>query len=225
MDKAGKKSVRAFAIIVGASAVIAAVIATVMFVQMPDIGVRGYVALLLFLALVLSVPSSVLFAVGKVMDEAGGKSDRAFLVIIGSSAAIAAVIATVMFVQMPDMGVGIYVVLLLAFAGFLSVPSALFFAVGKMMDGTGAKSLRASLATATLIAAVLYVADAFILLHEFFDYVLFGAVLLYFLPGTLSALRRDRRVAGLRAAKAGVCLLAVVLIVGHRQVAEQDGEW
>jgi hypothetical protein len=40
MDKAGKKSVRAFAIIVGASAVIAAIIATVMVVQMPDMGVR-----------------------------------------------------------------------------------------------------------------------------------------------------------------------------------------
>jgi hypothetical protein len=85
--------------------------------------------------------------------------------------------------------------------------------VGIVLDKAGGKSLRASVVSAAVIAAVLYVADAFVLLGEYFDYVLSGVVLLYFLPATLWALRRDRRVAGLRAAKAGIYLIAVIAIL------------
>lgn len=81
------------------------------------------------------------------------------------------------------------------------------------MDLAGEKSPQASLVIAAVIAAVLYVVDAFVLLSEFFDYVLFGVVLMYFLPAMLWALRRDRRVAKLRAAKAGIYLFAAVSIV------------
>jgi hypothetical protein len=68
------------------------------------------------------------------------------------------------------------------------------------------KDLRAS----TIIAAVLYVLDAFVLSLPFFALVLFAVVLFYFLPATLRALRSDRRVARLRATKACIYLLAAV---------------
>lgn len=64
-----------------------------------------------------------------------------------------------------------------------------------------------------VIAAVLYVADAFVLSLPFFALVLFAVVLLYFLPATLWALRSDSQTAIVRAAKAGIYLLAVVSII------------
>ena len=70
-----------------------------------------------------------------------------------------------------------------------------------------------SLRTCMIIASVLYVADTFFFLLPFDALVLFGVVLLYFLPATLWALRTDRRVARLRAAKAGIFLFAAVSIV------------
>jgi len=76
------------------------------------------------------------------------------------------------------------------------------------MAEPGKKRLRAS----TIIAAVLYVVDAFILSLPFFALVLLAVVLLYFLPATLWALRSDRRLARVRGAKAGIYLLAAVSI-------------
>lgn len=70
------------------------------------------------------------------------------------------------------------------------------------------KRLRASI----IIAAVLYVVDAFFLSLPFFALVLLAVVLLYFLPATLWALPSNRRVAMLRGAKAGIYLLAAVSI-------------
>ena len=77
------------------------------------------------------------------------------------------------------------------------------------MAEAGKKTLRASV----IIAVVLYVGDAFVLAQGFVALVLFAVVLLYFLPATLWAVRTDRRVAKLRAAKAGIYLLAVVSIL------------
>jgi hypothetical protein len=77
------------------------------------------------------------------------------------------------------------------------------------MAEAGKKPLRAS----AIIAAVLYIGDAFVLSQGFFALVLFAVVLLYFLPAALWALRADRHVARLRAAKAGIYLLAAVSIV------------
>lgn len=71
------------------------------------------------------------------------------------------------------------------------------------------KPLRAS----AIIAAVLYVIDAFVLSQGFLALVLAALVLLYFLPATLWALLTNRRVARWRAAKAGIYLLAAVSIV------------
>ena len=71
------------------------------------------------------------------------------------------------------------------------------------------RTLRASI----IIVAVLYVVDAFVLSLPFFALVLFAVVLLYFLPATLWALRSESRVARLRAAKAGIYLLAAVSII------------
>jgi len=68
------------------------------------------------------------------------------------------------------------------------------------------RTLRAS----AIIAAVLCVFDAFVLSLPFFALVLFAVVFFYFLPATLWALRSDRRVARLRATKAGIYLLAAV---------------
>jgi len=76
------------------------------------------------------------------------------------------------------------------------------------MAEAGKKALRAS----AIIAAILYVVDAFVVALPFFAFLLFAVVLVYFLPATLWALRSDRRVAGLRAAKAGIYLLAAVSI-------------
>jgi hypothetical protein len=70
------------------------------------------------------------------------------------------------------------------------------------------KKLRASV----IIAAVLYVVDAFVLSLPFFAFLLFVVVLLYFLPATLWALRSNRPIARLRATKAGICLLAAISI-------------
>ena len=64
----------------------------------------------------------------------------------------------------------------------------------------------------TIIAGVLYIVDAFVLSLPFFALVLFAAVL-YFVPAALWALRSDHRVARLRAAKAGIYLLAAASIV------------
>src|SRR5690242_5408862 len=77
------------------------------------------------------------------------------------------------------------------------------------MAEAGKKTLRASV----IIAVVLYVGDAFVLAQGFVALVLFAVVLLYFLPAILWAVRTDRRVAKLRAAKAGIYLLAVVSIL------------
>ena len=77
------------------------------------------------------------------------------------------------------------------------------------MAEAGKKTLR----TSTIIAAVLFVVDAFVLALPFFALLLLAVVLLYFLPATLWALHADRRVARLRAAKAGIYLLAAVSIV------------
>ena len=77
------------------------------------------------------------------------------------------------------------------------------------MAEAGEENLRRT----TIIAAVLYVVDAFVLSLPFFALVLFAVVLFYFLPATLWALRSDRHVARLRAAKAGVYLLAAMSIV------------
>jgi hypothetical protein len=74
------------------------------------------------------------------------------------------------------------------------------------MAEAGKKALRAS----AIIAAVLYAVDAFVLSLPCFALVLFAVVLFYFLPATLWALRSDRRVARLRATKAGIYLLATV---------------
>jgi hypothetical protein len=71
------------------------------------------------------------------------------------------------------------------------------------------RTLRAS----TIIAAVFYVVDAFVLSLPFFALVLFAVVVLYFVPATLWALRSDSRLARLRAAKAGIYLLAAVAII------------
>ena len=76
------------------------------------------------------------------------------------------------------------------------------------MAETGKNNLRASI----IIAAVLYGLDAFVFSCPFFAFGLFAVVLLYFLPATVWALRSDRRVARLRAAKAGIYLLAAVSI-------------
>jgi hypothetical protein len=54
--------------------------------------------------------------------------------------------------------------------------------------------------------------DAFVLSLPFFALVLFAVVMLYFLPATLWALRSNRRIARLRAAKAGIYLLAAISI-------------
>jgi hypothetical protein len=78
------------------------------------------------------------------------------------------------------------------------------------MAEAGKKALRASTIIAAIIAAVLYVLDAFVLSLPCFALVLFAVVLFYFLPATLWALRSDRRVARLRATKAGIYLLAAV---------------
>lgn len=77
------------------------------------------------------------------------------------------------------------------------------------MAEAGKKNLRVP----TIIAAALYVVDAFVLALPFFALVLFAVVLLYFLPTMLWALRSDRHVARLRAAKAGIYLLAAISIV------------
>jgi hypothetical protein len=77
------------------------------------------------------------------------------------------------------------------------------------MAEAGRKPLR----TTAIIAAGLYVGDAFVLAQGFFALVLFAVVLLYFLPRTLWALRADHRVARLRAAKGGIYLLAAVSIL------------
>jgi hypothetical protein len=137
------------------------------------------------------------------MDKAGKKS-------VLPSVVIAAVIAVVAaFLHDPDVWVAVWLALL-----FFALVYALFFIpVGMVMDQVGGKSLRASLLVAAAIAAVLYIADAFVFFSENFDYVLFGVALLYFLPATLWALRRDRRVAGLRSAKAGIYLIAVIAIL------------
>ena len=76
------------------------------------------------------------------------------------------------------------------------------------MAETGKKSFRAS----AIIAAVLFVVDAFVLALPFFAFVLFVVAWVYFLPATLWALRSNRRVAALRAAKAGIYLFAAVSI-------------
>ena len=70
--------------------------------------------------------------------------------------------------------------------------------------------VRKKLRAAIIIAAVLYVADSFVLSLPFFALVLFVVVLLYFLPATLWALRSNRHLARLRGTKAGVYLLAAV---------------
>ena len=72
--------------------------------------------------------------------------------------------------------------------------------------------LRASTLIAVVIAAVLYVVDAFVLALPFFALVLFAVVVLSFLPATLWALRSKRRIASLRATKAGIYLLAAISI-------------
>jgi hypothetical protein len=74
------------------------------------------------------------------------------------------------------------------------------------------KKLRASTIIAAVIATVLYVVDSFVLSLPFFALVLFAVVMLYFLPATLWALRSNRRIARLRAAKAGIYLLAAISI-------------
>ena len=68
------------------------------------------------------------------------------------------------------------------------------------------KKLRASI----VIAAILYVADAFVLSLPFFALALFAVVLLYFLPAALWASGSNPRAARLRGAKAGIYLLAGV---------------
>ena len=81
------------------------------------------------------------------------------------------------------------------------------------MAEAGKKSLRVSAIIAAIIAAVLYVVDAFCSHLPFFALVLFAVVVMYFLPATLYALRKDRRIAWLRAKKVGIFLLAAVSIV------------
>jgi hypothetical protein len=76
-----------------------------------------------------------------------------------------------------------------------------------------AKAGKRPLRVAAIIAVVLYLVDAFALCQGFFALVLFAVVLLYFVPATLWALRADRGVARLRAAKAGIYLLAAVSIL------------
>jgi hypothetical protein len=67
--------------------------------------------------------------------------------------------------------------------------------------------------------------DAFVFFLPLSALVLIAVVLLYFLPATLWALRTDRRGARLRAAKAGICLLAAVSIYVtiNAQIRMADG--
>ncbi len=71
------------------------------------------------------------------------------------------------------------------------------------------KSLRPTI----IIAAVLYVLDAFVLNQGLVALVLFAVVLFYFVPATLWAVREDRRLAGRRLAKLGIFLLAAISIL------------
>ena len=138
------------------------------------------------------------------MDKAGKYSVRPSVVIAAVIACVFAA-ATLWFPELP--------LFALLYALLLSFFALLLFPVGMVLDRVGGKSPRASLVSAAVIAGVLYVMDAFVLLSEVFDYVLFGVALLYFLPTALWALRTDRRVAKLRAAKAGIYLFAAVSIV------------
>jgi hypothetical protein len=155
----------------------------------------------------------------KVMDKAGKIFIWIYLTIV---ALIVAGGIGVLSFDNPELVAPLDVVLFILFLiwWFLSP-----FAVGLVLDKAGGKSLRASLVTATVIGGVLYVLDAFVFLSEFFDYVLFVVVLLYFLPTTLWALRTDRRVAKLRAAKAAIYLVAaasiVVTIVAQNHMADR----
>ena len=79
------------------------------------------------------------------------------------------------------------------------------------MAEPGKKKLRASTIITAVIAAVLYVVDAFVLSLPFFALVLFAVVVLYFLPATLWALP-NRRIARARATNAGICLLVAISI-------------
>jgi hypothetical protein len=140
------------------------------------------------------------------MDQAGKK-------LVRLSVVIAAVIAGVIAAALHDIAVWVPLFFLaLVLSLVLSFFASILFAVGKVMDEAGKKTLRAAVVIASVIAAASYVVDALVLFREFFDFVLFGVVLLYFLPAALWALRTDRRVAGLRAAKAGIYCIAAVSI-------------
>jgi hypothetical protein len=112
----------------------------------------------------------------KVMDKAGKYSVRPSVVIAAVIACVFAA-ATLWFPLLP------YFALLYALlASFFAL---LLFPVGMVLDKAGGKSLRASLTISAVVAAVLFVADAFVLHKQTFVDVLFGMALLYFLPTTL----------------------------------------
>jgi hypothetical protein len=141
------------------------------------------------------------------MDGAGKKSVRPSVVIAAVIAVVIAVVIAAAALYDP-----LALVDLLSFALAVSFFAPVLIPVGIVMDKAGGKSLRASLVIAAIIAAVLYVADAFVFFSEFFHHLLIGVVLLYFLPATLWALRTGHRIASLRAAKASIYLLAAVSI-------------
>ena len=144
------------------------------------------------------------------MDKEAKKSVRPSILIAAAIAVVIAVVAAVLH----DRDVWI---VLLFFALFLLAIALVLFPLGLAMDQAGNKSLRASLKSAAVIDTVLYVVDAVYLSvvmdHSLIAQFLFGVVLLYFFPASIWALRRDRRVAKLRAAKAAVYLFAAVVVV------------